>query len=93
MPQANVPAVGARVYFLNNTTEGRIYHRGIVDAVVDLHRVMVHLSATLRANQFIHVRVFPSVSENIRASSRAMPRLRSHVAVDRRFPYRCHTVA
>ena len=85
-----MPAVGTRVYFLNNTAEGRI---GIVDVVIDLHRVMIHLSAALRANQFIHVRVFPSVSENIRASSRAMPRLRSHVAVDRRFPYRCHTVA
>jgi len=42
------------VYFLNNTTEGRIDHRGIVDTVVDLHRVMVHLGAALGANQFIH---------------------------------------
>ena len=73
-PQADVAAVGTRVYFLNHTTEGRIDHRGIVDAVVDLHCVMVHLGAALGANQFIHDSDFQSVSENICANSRAMLR-------------------
>ena len=99
MPQADMP-VGTLVHFLNNAVEGWIDQRGIVDAVVDLHRVMVHLKATVRASQFrfIHVRVpadardFQSVFENIHASFRAVPRSRSHVAVARRFPYRCHTV-
>ncbi len=101
LSQADVPAVGTCVYFLNNTFERGIDQRRIVDAVVDLHRVMVHLSAALGANQFgfIHGRVpadardFQFVSENIRASSRAMLRSRSHAAVARRFPYRCRKVA
>ena len=50
LPQADVPAVGTCVYFLNNTFERGIDQRGIIDVVIDLHRVMVHFSAALRAN-------------------------------------------
>ena len=67
--------------FLNNAAEGWIDQSGIVDAVVDLHGVMVHLSSAVRANHLwsIHC-LFPlrrdvlSVFENILANSRAMPR-------------------
>ena len=98
--QADVP-VGTLVHFLNNTAERWVEQLGILGTIFDLHRVMVHLKAAVRANQFgfIHAcvpvgdREFQVVSENIRASSRAMPQSRSHVAIARRFPYRFHTAA
>jgi hypothetical protein len=66
----------------------------IFNPVINLHRVVIHLSAAVRANQlrFIH-RVHDSdsraVPENIFANSQAMLQSRSHVASNRRFPYRC----
>ena len=81
MSQARLPAFGTRIRFFNNTAEGRIDPCGIVDAVVDLHGVMVHLSAAFWANHLsvysffvsCYVEVF-NPFQNIIASSRAMPR-------------------
>jgi len=42
--------------FLNNSAKNRIDQSWIVGAVVDLHGVMIHFNAAVRANQlrFIH---------------------------------------
>lgn len=87
----NVSTVRAGVNFLHHT---------VANAVVDLHGVLIHLSATDRANHlwFIHiyvpvVRGFQSALENILANCRAMLRSRSRVALNRRYPSRCYIVA
>ena len=41
--------------FLHHAAEGRIDQRGIIHAVVDLHRVMIHLGAAVRADHFVFV--------------------------------------